>query len=488
VADPLKQLEDLIGVVPNPAVDQDALLALRDADPAARRLAERLHAKDAWRGRPLRDLLPGLAIIDISSFHYRLGARAANQLLRAGVDSWFVLASLAPVEILAIPRIGTQALEEILLAACGEWAAAYLRAAGRGSNATQVERPGSLVGRTRLKQILELIGQAPDPEVDHELLAALRDPGDADSRWFAEMLHTASEFKYLSLRQLLPGLGLVESPIFSVRLSVRAANSLGRINASTLSALAGVTPASILALPDVGAKAGEEILAAVVSEWAASYLDQGKQGQPEAHRGDGATVLRQDAGGHWRDLPAAFARIERVVAFEAFRRRQLASDSPTQAETARELGLEPVQVANYERKLRQLLAKQMDDEQSPLSVAASDLRSHLGVLARPRDLADVLAALDPLEMALSENMPHRRALLLRVASFRLSAEWVVDVEIEGIIEALLRGLTESGPAELDALDRQLARLGVREELRLSWIVGQPGFQVVEGDLVRLDTN
>ncbi len=181
------------------------------------------------------------------------------------------------------------------------------------------------------------------------------------------------------------------------------------------------------------------------------------------------------------------AGIERVVAFEAYRRRQLdPGASPTQSEVAADLGIPPERVAHYERTIRSMLERQMRKKQSALSSAATYLQERLGALSRPQELDGALVELDPADRALLENMPHRRTLLLGLAGLRSSAQWVIDVEIEGIIEALLRGLTESGPADLDALDRQLARLGVREELRLPWIVGQSGFKVVDGDLVRID--
>ncbi len=486
VADLLKQLEDLIGVVPNPSVDHDALVALRDADPAARRLAEQLDAKSVWRGTALRNLLPGLTIIDSSSFRHRLGARIANQLIRAGIDSWFALSSLTPAELSLMSGIGAEAKGEILLAASGEWATAYLHAAGRGQDAAQVERPGLSVGGTRQKQMLELIGRAPDPEGDRELLAVLCDPDGADSRWLAEMFYTDSEFRYLSLRQLLPGLGLVESLTFSVRLSVRAANSLGRVNAETLSALAGLTPADILARPDVGPKTGEEILAAAISEWATSYLDQGQQEQAERHAGGEDALSGENVRRSWRDLASAFARIEQAVGFEAFRHRQLDPGShPTQAAVAAELGISPERVAHYEKAIRVVLAKQVRDRQSPFSIAVDYLKSRLGPLAQPQDLNEALATIDPAEKVMPESMPQRRALLLRLAGLRLSSEWVVDVEMESIIEALLRGLTENGPVELEVLGGHLTRLGFRETLRLPWIAGQPGFQMLDNKLTRI---
>jgi hypothetical protein len=153
---------------------------------------------------------------------------------------------------------------------------------------------------------------------------------------------------------------------------------------------------------------------------------------------------------------------------------------------AADLGISPERVAHCEKTVRGMLEKQMRKKQSALSSAAAYLQERLGALVRPQELDRALIELDPADTAFPEDMPHRRALLLSLAGFRSSAEWVVDVEIEGIVEALLKGLTESGPADLDGIDRQLARLGIQEELRLPWIVSHPGFQVADGRLARID--
>ncbi len=254
----------------------------------------------------------------------------------------------------------------------------------------------------------------------------------------------------------------------------------------SLKAVAAITPDTIFQVPRIGTETGEEILAVTLSEWAMAYLDEGGPTRVEP-RSSGGEAAKLKPTPH--ALAKVFARIERATAFEAYRRRQLdPCPIPTQSEVAVDLGIPSERVAHYERTIRGMLEKQMRDKESPFSAVADYLRDRLGPLSRPHDLSDAIATIDPAERTMPESMPHRRALLLQLAGFRVSAEWVVDVEIEGIIEALLRGLTESGPAELDALARQLARLGVREELRFSWIVGQPGFRVVDGDLVRIDND
>jgi hypothetical protein len=254
----------------------------------------------------------------------------------------------------------------------------------------------------------------------------------------------------------------------------------------SLKAVAAITPEMIFQVPRIGTETGEEVLAVALSEWAMAYLDEDgpTRVEPRSSREDAPKVMPEP-----RDLAKDLAGIERAVAFEAYRRRQLDPNaSPTQSEVAADLDISPERVAHYERTIRGMLERQMRKKQSALLSAAAYLQEHLGVLARPQELDSALVELDPADMVLSEDMPHRRMLLLGLAGLRSSAQWVVDVEIEGIIEALLRGLTESGPADLDALDRQLTRLGVREELRLPWIVTQPGYQVVDGDLVRIDSD
>jgi hypothetical protein len=337
------------------------------------------------------------------------------------------------------------------------------------------------------KQLESLVYIVPDPAADRDVLLELRDPAGAAARRLAERLHTESEWRNSPLRELLPGLSLIDAPNFSIQLSVRAANPILRVGAGTLKGLAGMTPAAILALPRIGEKTAEEVLATAVSEWASAYLDEDGEDRARYRSGEEATLPMRNVDRAQHDLADAFATIERAIGFKAFRRRQLDSDdSPTQAKVGADLGIPSERVSHYEKTIRGMLSKQMRDKESPFSIAAEYLRDRLAPLARPHDLTEALSAIDPAERALPQTMPQRCSLLLQLAGLRLSAEWVVDVEIEGIIAALLKGVTETGSADLAALERQLTRLGVRDDLRLPWIVDQPGFQVADGRLARID--
>jgi Bacterial RNA polymerase, alpha chain C terminal domain len=328
-----------------------------------------------------------------------------------------------------------------------------------------------------------LICHAPDPVADEEALLELADPSDAAAKRLGEILRTKDEWAVLPLRELLPGLSLVDDPHFSARLSVRAANAILRARVGSLRDLAAMTPKAIFELPQIGGKVADEILAVVVGLWAMAYADSGKDRPRLSTRMAAAQPIQAPV--RLDDLTDALVRIEESAGFEAFRRRQLNPGAqPTQAKVALELEIPPERVAHYERVIREKLAKQVRNEQSPVPIAIAQLRSELGVLARRPDLEQALATIDPTRIAVPDDKPHRVELILQLAGYRISAEWVVDIEVEDIINTLVKGATERGAADLKILDRQLARLGVREELRLPWLVSQPGFLVADQRLVR----
>lgn len=337
----------------------------------------------------------------------------------------------------------------------------------------------------QLKKPESLVCSAPDPQSDKETLLKLRDSSSPHAKELAERLLSDEVWRNLPLGELLPGLPLINAPNFSIRLSVRAANPLLKADLATLRALATRAPADLLALPGIGKGTAEEVLATLASEWAAAYLVEDEPDQETSPRqlADASEAL--DPREHQRRLSDAFDEIEGAVGFEAFRRRKLdPSESPSQSEVAAALGLKPEQVPHYEKAIREKLARQMRDEDSRLSAAVAALKDAVGALARPADLERTFAAIDPLERAMPKDAPQRRALLLLLAGLRVTDDWVIDVEIEEIVDALFKGLTESGPASLDVIDRQLGRLGVRGDLRLPWIVTRSGYRVVEQKLVR----
>jgi hypothetical protein len=440
---------------------------------------------------------------------------------------------MTPSELLNLSGFGATTVEEVLLAAVAEWASAYLHEAEDDADDTSLHR-------TRRELVQELIGRVPDPESDRQLLLALRDPDDPSTQRLARRLHTDVDLRCRPLRELLPGLGLVESQAFSSRLSVRAFNGLGQAGACTLRALAGMTPSALLALSDVGVKVAEETLAVAIAEWASAYLDM--MGSPErvarpdngipspdvdpeslrrnltticawaaqVHRTTGAVEAVQAAATAKDHLPRqvehalreltrfgtavdsrtaglsdAFAEVEEKAAFETFRRRQLVpGKNPTQLEIAAELGISAIRVSKHESAVRAMLSKRMQDKDSPISIAVEEMRDRLGAVAQPKELRKVLGTIDRDGEALTKAMPHRKALLLKLAGYRLSAEWVLDTEIENLTKLVLDALTERGPVDLDSVDRQLTRLGVRKDLQLPWITSQLGFRIADGKLVQ----
>jgi hypothetical protein len=335
-----------------------------------------------------------------------------------------------------------------------------------------------------LDKLESLICHVPDPVADEEILLALGDPNHPSAKRLGESLRTKDKWAGLPLRELLPGLSLVDDPHFSVRLSVRAANAILRAHAGSLKDLAAMTPEAIFGLPQIGGKVADEIFAVAIGLWATAYADSGKDRPRLSTRMVAAQPIQEP--GRLGDLTDALVRIEESAGFEAFRRRQLNSGAqPTQAKVAHELEIPPERVAHYERVIREKLAKQVRNEQSPVPIAIAQLRNELGVLARRPDLEHALETIDPAGIAIPDDKPYRVDLILQLAGYRLLPEWVVDVEIEGIINVLARGATEYGGADLKVLDGQLARLGVREDLRLPWLVSQPGFRVADQHLERI---
>lgn len=336
------------------------------------------------------------------------------------------------------------------------------------------------------RELRELLGQAPNPHAAQQQLSILCEADNADTRWLIASMLGDDDLRERSLRELLPGLGLVESPHFAIRLSVRAANCLARAEISTLAALAGMTPASIYALPEVGVKTTEEILLVAVDEWASSYLALTDESLPSA------ASEQAPPGGSAADaererliaLADAFLDIERASGFVAFRRRQLDSDRPSQPTVAQELGVSVPRISQNERAIRELLRKKMKDSSWPISSAVAEMREKLGSVALRSELEDVLTLIDPTTKVLFQDLAYRQQLLLLLADYRLAGEWVFDADISSLTRGVLNVLTEHGPVDLAVAGRHLAKLGVREDIQIRWIAAQSCFRVLDGEIHR----
>lgn len=523
----------MIGRPLEPDGDLLNLLALQDSsDPAVGKLARRLRNRSGWLGTPLQELMPGVDLADPSSFGNGLSPRASNCLRRARVTSWTELAAMKPCQISAIYNAGAMTVEEILLSALSAWASARLSSDEEGPPPTVVAQPEISPGAVDRAAVEELVGRTPDPEADRRLLLALSEPGDPQPWHLARLLRERPDWRERQLGTLLPGLGSVESSLSSYPQSVRAANCLGRMGVDAFTTLEGMAPAAIEAFSGVGPRTVEEILVAAIRHWALICLgpvaDPATQddspprcsrsivSESEALRSALITICAwatevrgtsdaleavaaaARAKGHLpnpveravrqlaqlggplseprrRGLIRAFEEIEQMRGFEVFKRRQLtAGEPPTPAAIAEELGVTRTRIYRLAEGMDSALAKRMRNSEWPLRIAAEEMRSRLGAVARPDELPGVLAAIDPGGLALPGDRPQRSALLLWLADYQVSGEWILGPDIVALTDVVLTAVSEGGSANLDRVGRQLLWLGVREELQLQWIMSRRG--------------
>ncbi|MGV1048849.1 MAG: hypothetical protein ACOYD4_10050 [Solirubrobacterales bacterium] len=345
------------------------------------------------------------------------------------------------------------------------------------------------LGNRGSKHFEELIGRAPDPVADRQALAEMRDAASPGFHHLVEGLRTREDLRSSRVGALLPGLALLESPRLTDLLGVRAVNAVARANVANWSALAGTTPASVAALSGVGPGTANEILAVAAREWAAAYLREDGSASPPAGPADrrrppvpGALAAED----RFRNLARAFEDLEQAPGFDVLRRRQFDPGQPPKLTMiAAELGVSPQRASELQATIRRLLARQMRNGDWPIRFAAEEIRERLGAVARTEEIKGALAAIDPDGSAMPAALPHRHMLLLHLAEYRISGEWVLAPDIESLTRVVLDALADSASADLDAVGRHLTRLGVRDELQLPWIVCQLGFQIVDGELRRL---
>jgi hypothetical protein len=464
----LESLEVLIGRLPDPDGDWEALAVLSDREnPAAHQVARRLQSRGGTYGQQLRTLLPGLDLLR-SPLAARLTTRASKSLTSAGIGSWGELATATPIGLRHLPNVGAGTVEEILLLAMSEWASGFL---------PQREQPDSSLDATP-DWAVELIGRSPDPVADANILQALLNPADPTAQRFLDVLRHPDRHQQ-PLRELLPGLDLIEAPAFLSGLNIRTANALLRADIGGIADLAGVTPAQIEELPGIGVGTVESILAAVTRDWAAAYLGRGGAAEEDPRaRGEGPPKRAGLDG-----LAGAFEKLEGMAAFDTFKRRCL-DNPPARAKTlAAELRVSTQLIYAREATIERVLAAGMRDEDWPVRIAVEKLHAHLGSVARPQELDDVRTAIDGACRALPSHVPHRLALLLRLGEFRVTDQWILDRDIEDLTSTVLAAALANGSADVDAVGRHLSRLGVREELQLPWLASRHGFRIIDGRLV-----
>lgn len=467
-------LEDLIGRPPDPIADRDALAALRDPErPDTRHLARQFHRRRVWRATPLRELLPGLDLVESDARLTQLSVRASNRLSSAQVETWSALAGMTAHRIECLPDTGKTTLEEVILFSLAHWAAAFLSADARGERPEEAARfrlaSAPLVAEEG-RSSRSLLGRDPDPGRDRWLLLALADPSDPAAGRLAAQIRTEGSWTRRALEDLLPGLAQLDPERVFGRLGMRAANGLTRAGIMDLCSLVELSPVEISELPQVGERTIEEILNVLVREWASWCLGE-----------DDAADSEEPAQ---PSLAAAFAELEATTGFSTFRRRRLdAAQSPSFTALGSEDGVSSERARQLDAKIATLLERRMRTADWPLRTAVDELRAQLGAVARPGELSAAFERIDSGGGALPAEPAHRRALLLWLGRYRVEEEWVLGPEIEELTDVVLGVVADSGPDSLYGALRQLGWLGVRDELQLPWILSRFGFRIIDGELV-----
>jgi hypothetical protein len=327
--------------------------------------------------------------------------------------------------------------------------------------------------------VLRLVGSTPDPKRDLSLLQALGDTGDPAAGELASKLCAEERWRSWTFEKLLPKLERAGAPMQEGCLSTRAMNSLGRAGVKTWADLAMMSPESLLLLPNLGPGTLHEIFAVAVGEWARAFIETdpplsvlAEADEPSPER----TV---------EDLADAFEGLEKGTPdFEILRRHRLAAEhAPTLRELGAEAGISGERVRQRESRVRKAIAGQMLDHEWPVRIAVDLLGKRLGPAAPLRELYDVLTEVDTDGRAFA-GAPHRRALLLHLAGYRVSGAWVHKVAFDTRTDALLAALTKDGPVSLERCLLKLNKLGLRDGVGRDWIGSRSGFRVVEKLLVR----
>lgn len=342
----------------------------------------------------------------------------------------------------------------------------------------------------------------------------------------AEQLRTDEDLSQTPLGEMLPSLGSIGAPEgFPPQAGARAANSLLGAQITGWDILASWTPADLSYLPGVGRITVEEVLRMAIRAWAGFHLEDPTAPRPaeiydglmalsawgastRGTRGAVAAIaaaaetdeelpaqvaramraLRQVDGSNLDtrvDLEGAFTELEATAGFPVFRRRRLegATRRPTLAELAKERGVTGSRIQQMEASVKQQLAQEMRKPDWPLRLAVEELRERLGAIARPGELDDAFAYLDPRHSLQLRTGTHRGALLLWLGGYKVDEQWVVGPDIEKLTDVILAALANGEQADLNTVGRHLTLLGVREEMQLGWILSRGGCRIIDDQIV-----
>jgi hypothetical protein len=341
-------------------------------------------------------------------------------------------------------------------------------------------------GDSAYRHLASLIGRSPDSEADVEALRSLADVDHPDARRLAEAVRTAPDLQDQPLRELLHGLELVEPTRFWESLGVRTCNVLGRSGFTVWSDFCRTSATAIGELRGAGPETIEETVRATAREWATAHLSRwGAMWADEGSRRPPAPRPGEERGPI--GLDSAFVELERMPGFHAFNQRRLQPGRPrTYREIAAEFGRSRNAITADPGRVERTIRRRMKDEAWPIAVAVGRLKDRLGSLARPAELDESLAILHRDTGALPKNAPQRQRLLLHIAKYRVSEEWILGPDVETLTPAIINAIAGDESADVETIAGHLSAIGIREHLQLQWLASQPGYRIVAGELVPTD--
>ncbi|HET9677679.1 MAG TPA: hypothetical protein VFP21_09265 [Solirubrobacterales bacterium] len=335
------------------------------------------------------------------------------------------------------------------------------------------------------KELIGLIRRPPDARADTQALRCLADADDPAGRRLYATIRIDEPWREQPLRELFHGLELVEPTGLWDRFSVRAVNILQRAGFASWSDLCRTSAAEIEQLQGAGHGVIEETVGTVAREWARAHLRRWES--HDTHGIDNGTGSSDSAAAvpdELTTLPTAFDELEETPGFDAFERSRLQLGPPLNFRSvARATGRSPQAISAKPRRIDKVIHRRLRDETWPVGIAVSHLKKRLGLLAHPSELKEELASIHRETEALPKEAPQRRALLLYVAEYRETEEWVLGPDVETVTVGLINAFAGKDAAEVERISTHLTSFGIREHLQLPWLANQYGYRIIDGTLV-----
>lgn len=332
--------------------------------------------------------------------------------------------------------------------------------------------------------LISLIGRSPDSDLDIERLGRLADGRHiGEVAAFCHAIRTSDLRREAAFRDLLHGLELVEPISFWDLLDSRAVNLLRRSEFASWTALCRANVCTIEDMHGAGPRVVDSTIAGMAREWAGAHLRRWGVAGAAANQAPTHQLRPVDPPLGLAELSLAFERLEAQPGFDVFAIRLAPNGRPTYRELAASSGRSTQVFSAKRSRIRRHLHRQMRDPAWPIAAAVRYIEERIGSLATLPEADALFAALHRESGALSRDKPHRRNLLLWLGGYLVTDEWVLSRDLDLITGVLLQAVVSNGSADIDRVATYLTKLGVREHLHLLWLASQPGYRIVDGELL-----